>query len=45
MNSERPWGEDDSRRSSLRSTSIYDAEGTGAGKNQIYLANVLKSIN
>ena len=37
MNSERPWGEmDDSRRSSLRSTSIYDMDGTGytAGSKQ-----------
>ena len=35
MNSERPWGEmDDSRRSSLRSTSIYDMEGTGYAGNK-----------
>ena len=45
MNSERPWGEDDSRRSSLRSTSIYDAEGTGAGMEYVFLRCIFYDNN
>ena len=45
MNSERPWGEDDSRRSSLRSTSIYDAEGTGAGMEYVFLRGIFYDNN